>query len=422
MRSKKRKKKIKIIPNNTLLNTVDIGKEINSACFFLPDNREEKRIKFSNDKTGFNKFLMETTIVMNKYKLEEVYIGYESTGSYAEPFIHYMSTKPKIRLIQINPKHTKKAKEIVNNSPNKTDDKDPEVIQTIIRLGHWLNVVIPKGAAADLRALAGAREAHIKNQMDLSNQLHSLVFEIFPEFVNILGTSSKTALKLLKEAPTPEEIVNLGIDELTRKIKKYSRSRLGALIARRFYKAAQQSVGVKEGQESKLIYMSHILVQLDQLDSFIKGIESQMEKLLEEIPSSKHLLSIKGIGTVSVAVIIGEVGDFRNFKRQREIIKMAGLDLYEISSGKHKGERHISKRGRSLLRKILYYAALRTVKKDGIMHDVYQKLIGNGMVKNKAVIAIAKKLLVLMFAIVRDDRSYIKDYHNLNYIKLKKAA
>jgi transposase len=53
-------------------------------------------------------------------------------------------------------------------------------------------------------------------------------------------------------------------------------------------------------------------------------------------------LSIKGLGTVSVAGLIGEVGDFSKFSTQSEIMKLAGLDLYEISSGKRKRQRRIS--------------------------------------------------------------------------------
>ncbi|MGZ6230854.1 MAG: transposase, partial [Syntrophales bacterium] len=49
------------------------------------------------------------------------------------------------------------------------------------------------------------------------------------------------------------------------------------------------------------------------------------------------MLSIKGLGTVTVAGLIGEVGDFKKFRTQSEITKLAGLDLYEVSSGKWKG-------------------------------------------------------------------------------------
>ena len=77
-----------------------------------------------------------------------------------------------------------------------------------------------------------------------------------------------------------------------------------------------------------------------------------------------------------MAGLIGEVGDFKKFRTQSEIMKLAGLDLYEVSSGKWKGRRRISKRGRSLLRKILYYAAMQTIRQNGIIHEYYTRLTG----------------------------------------------
>jgi len=98
-------------------------------------------------------------------------------------------------------------------------------------------------------------------------------------------------------------------------------------------------------------------------------------------------------------------------------MKLAGLNLYEISSGNYQGERHISKRGRPLLRKLLYFAALNATKRGGIMYQKYQEMIGRGMKKLKAQIAISRKLLRLMYALVRDNRDYTH-----NYSELRKAA
>ena len=96
----------------------------------------------------------------------------------------------------------------------------------------------------------------------------------------------------------------------------------------------------------------HILMQLEAEGRFISEIEAEREQPSNGYPVDVRLLSIKGLGTVSVAGLIGEVGDSQSFSTQSEIMKLAGLDLYEISSGKRKGQRRISKRGRSLLRKI----------------------------------------------------------------------
>ena len=147
-----------------------------------------------------------------------------------------------------------------------------------------------------------------------------------------------------------------------------------------------------------------------------------MGATLERIPYSVRLLSIKGLGVVSVAGLIGEVGDFSKFSTQSEIMKLAGLDLYEISSGKRKGQRRISKRGRSLLRKILFYAAIQMIRKNGIMYDYYARLTGRGMKRMRALIAVSRKLLRIIHAIVRDNRDYVGQYQAPQRRVIKMAA
>ncbi len=186
--------------------------------------------------------------------------------------------------------------------------------------------------------------------------------------------------------------------------------------------AAQQTVGIKEGVAGIVLDIKHIVAQLDVVDSFTAEIEAQMVLTLGRIPCSARLLSIKGLGVVSVAGLIGEVGDFSKFRTQSEIMKLAGLDLYEISSGKRKGEKRISKRGRSLIRKILYFAAIRTVRKNGIMYDYYERLTGRGMLKMRALVAVMRKLLGIIHAIVRDDRDYVGEYIAPKRRVIKKAA
>ena len=149
---------------------------------------------------------------------------------------------------------------------------------------------------------------------------------------------------------------------------------------------------------------------------------AEMEATLERIPCSARLLSIKGLGIVSVAGLIGEVGDFSKFSTQSEIMKLAGLNLYVISSGKRKGQRRISKRGRSLLRKILFYAAIQMIRKNGIMSEYYARLTGRGMERMRALIAVSRKLLRIIHAIVRDNNDYIGQYQAPERRVFKKAA
>ena len=131
-----------------------------------------------------------------------------------------------------------------------------------------------------------------------------------------------------------------------------------------------------------------------------------MDECLQHIPCSQNLLSIRGVGVITIAGLIGEVGDFTSFRTFKELEKLAGLNLYEISSGAHRGKRHISKRGRPLMRKLLYCATLNTVRTNGIMYHPYHRLLDSGMPKMKAVVAIARKLLRLIYALVRDNTMF----------------
>lgn len=405
----KRTKNTRIVNEKVMIVTVDIGKEKHTGYCRTRNGVEIKPFSFSNTHEGFKLFwdrVQRKKIIHNQ---DKIIVGFESTGSYGEPLTHYLRSKP-VSLVQVNPMHTKRVKELPDNSPNKTDCKDPRVIADIIQLGHYLSVVVPTGAAAELRQLTHFRERTVGDRTASTNQLQMLVGRIFPEFLIVMkGTDSKSARYLLENHPFPEDIVRLGVKRLAKKLRKVSRGRLGLERAQELVEVARESVGIKEGRQSIRMRIHHIVQQITCYDDCIDGIEDQMKQYLTRIAYSRSLMSIKGIKHVTVAGIIGEIGNFDDFHSSGAIVKLAGLDLYEISSGKHRGERHISRRGRSLLRKILYFASINVVKKGCILHDYYQRLINGGKPRIKALIAVSRKLLKLMFALVRDNTVYKTD-------------
>ena len=158
---------------------------------------------------GFEKFWHMIVASKTRFRCNDVMIGYESTGPYAEPLAHYLMDKP-VTVVQVNPLHTKRLKEVNDNSPLKTDDKDPRVIGDVLRLGHALSVVVPEGDAAYLRRLTNARERHVGERTALLNQLQQLVFLIFPEFRTVFNdVTVKTARHLLQRYTTPEAVAGL---------------------------------------------------------------------------------------------------------------------------------------------------------------------------------------------------------------------
>ena len=405
-------KKLGKVNGNTLIATIDIGKKMNYGYFRAPDGRDLKPFAFHNLRDGFEMFWTRLVEFQKGHNVEEIVVGFESTGPYAEPMLHFLKKK-KITLVQTNPMHTKRLKELTGNSPNKTDAKDPKVIADVIALGHALTLVIPEGPAAELRRLSQARERAIKSRTAMGNQLQHLLFVVFPEFLwTMKHMKSKSVLYLVENCPTPESIIAMGIEALCEILRKTSRGKLGQERAKQVFEAAQKSIGISEGKESILLEINHLVLNIRNEDRFIKNLENQMKHNLKEVPYSHSILSIKGIGKVTAAGLIGEVGDFRKFSTISEMMKLAGLDLYEISSGRRKGQRRISKRGRSYLRKILFFAAVNMVKEEGILHAHYKEMLGRGMPKIKALIAMCRKVLRIAFAIVRDNSVYVSNHQH----------
>jgi transposase len=396
---------------------LDIGKKIHYGYLRATNGNDIKPFPVENLRKSFEQFWVKVAGFKKQQGLKDVVIGFESTGPYAEPLFHYLKDKP-VTLVQVNPMHTKRVKELTGNSPGKTDKKDPRVIADVICLGHALTVVIPEGPAAQLRRLTQARERAMTTRTAMVNQLQHLVFVIFPEFFNVMGSLTKTAMYLVKNHTTPETIYAMGVEALTGVLKKVSRGKLGQERAKELFEAAQDSIGIYEGKESILGEISHLVCQIEGQNRFIDKLGRQMAEFLGQIPYSGSILSIKGIGVTTAAGLIGEVGDFRKFRTISEVMKLAGLDLYEVSSGRHKGQRHISKRGRALMRKLLYFAAINAVKSNGIMHEPYQRMLDRGMPKVKALIAISRKLLRIIFALARDNAEYVKGCDQIHHYKL----
>lgn len=413
-------KRLKKVNEKTLIVTVDIGKTTNIGYGRCPNRTEIKPFEFFNNGQGFKKFWDRIVQAKEANHLEEIVVGFESTGSYGEPLQHFLM-KRSVALVQVNPMHTKRLKELQGNSPNKTDRKDPRVIADIIELGHALTVVIPEGVAAELRRLTHARERVSRRRTALFNQIQDLVFIIFPEFLQVMkDIKTRSAQYLLRHYPCPEDVVQCGLENLSFMLRRISRGKLKKESVQALYAVAGHSVGLQEGRKAILLEIQEILSGIESADKFMEKLEQEMASLLPEIPYSHSILSLKGIGEVTAAGLIGEVGDFSKFHTLSEVLKMAGLNLFEISSGKHKGDRHITKRGRSLLRRILFFAALNTVRKGGVMYDTYQRHLGKGMPRMKALVAVERKLLRILFALARDHSEFIVEYSNL--ISLKKAA
>lgn len=410
----------KRINSRQMIAAIDIGGKKNWAIIRSPRGHDCKAFPFDQTRKGYDEFYKKLLANKAIYNTSSVIVGLESTGIYGEPFIHYLQER-NIPQVLVNPVHSKRIKEIRDNSPHKSDKKDPWVIADLIQLGCTLSVLTPKGTAAELRNLMQARERIISSLNVFINQLQQQVWRVFPEFCYVIKhVDGKTALYLLKKYPCPKDIVKLGIEKLEKLMHSQSRGRYSYEQAKQLYDYAKDSIGLKEGVAALIMEIHTLIANIEQQNKHLDNFEKEINLILNKVPYSKLILSIKGIGSIITAGILGELANFETIDNAAAALKLAGLNLFEISSGKHQGQKRISKRGRSLLRKLLYFASLNVIKHDGVFRETYQRYVDKGKLKNKALIAVARKLLRVIFALVRDEKMY-----DINYCqeqRIQKAA
>ena len=101
-----RARRVRMVKEGTLIATVDIGVASNKGYCTTLDGRSTKSFSFDNTREGFDKFWCMTVASKNRFGCDEVLVGYESTGPYAEPLVHYLANK-QVKIVQVNPMHTK---------------------------------------------------------------------------------------------------------------------------------------------------------------------------------------------------------------------------------------------------------------------------------------------------------------------------
>ena len=338
--------KILQIKFETLVVGIDIGKDNHYARAFDCRGLElSKLLRFSNTNQGYESLEDWMQAVMKEHGKTEVIVGFEPTGHYWFTLGDYLQRKGH-RLGIVNPFHVKCTRELDDNSQTKNDKKDPKTIAMLVKDGRFRDVYIPEDVYQELREAVSERERLLEQLIGLSNQVIRWLDIRFPEFNQVFKDWTGDAAWLtLKQYPTPAKIVFAGVSTIvgtwSKKMKKPSSKKAEKLV-----RLANESIGRTAGSEAAEAALQNLLSQYEMILKQKQDIERLMQELLMKVPNASKLVNIKGIGMVTAAVIVSEIGDISRFKDPRQIQKMAGLSLRENSSGKHKGKTTISKRGR----------------------------------------------------------------------------
>lgn len=357
---------------------------------------------------GFQSFLAYLEHCKSNASAEQIIVGCEPTGHYWFNLARYLKTQH-ISLALVNPYHVKQIKELDDNSPKKTDLKDPKTIAKLVVDGRYSYPYLPEGIYADLREAVSSRDRIVKELNAATNRIKRWLKIYFPEYLTVYKIfSAESGLTVLEVAPLPKEVVKLGAEGVNRLWRDKKLRAVGMKRAQTLVEAAQNSIGL-DGGECARMEMHLLLEDYRTKKAQLEKVTAVLEVETLKVPYAEKLLSIKGVGLITVAGFLSEVGDIRRFDSPKQIQKLAGLELKENSSGKHHGRSSISKRGRKRLRKILFQVMLPMIRNNAEFREVYEYFTTrqkNPLKGKQAIIAAGCKLIRVFYAILKRGVDY----------------
>jgi transposase len=412
MNHKRRAVKLSIVrATHTLIVGVDVGKLSHWAC--VMDGLTELQVcspfSFQNTKDGFERLLDQMRKTQQLTGAQHVVVAMEPSGHYWKPLATFLLNQG-ITVVCVNPLHVKRAKEFDDNSPTKHDRKDCWVIARRAADGDFFEPYMPEGVYADLRGLTQARQQTRVKLNQAQTQLQTLLDEYFPEFTGVFkDPTGMAATYLLRHYPFPVDILEVPAERLAEELRKASNGRVAMKRVQEIRLAAATTIGVRHGLKAARLRLRQLLDEIDSCLSRLTETEAEMHAALNETGLASYLLSAPGVGIVTAAIFLGETGDLTRYEDARQIQKHAGYNLKENSSGQHKGQSKITKRGRPVLRNLMYLAAMVAVAKSAefkALHTHLKTRRQNPLKPKQALVAVACKLIRVLFALARNQCHY----------------
>lgn len=391
---------------------IDVSKE--KLNLFSEVLKDGKTIKFEdeidNKKKAISKFIDNWQSVALKNGKENLLIVCEPTGKYHKSLMQ-MARKKGCKTAFVFGNSVNRMGVVESNDTGKTDLKDPRIISLLVKMQKTFKDREFNDDYQRLRLMNKLYDEEEKLVVQCKTRIESIMIELFPDWSlrNELFYG-KLAVGLWKVYKfNPHMIISGGHRMFYAVAKKYS-PRTHRNTLEKIWQCAESSSLHTGTQEFKKV----LETRLGQLFEDIKLHNERKEELKDEMLTIYRTLDeaekfdeFITRNDFMMARLIAETGSLSDFKHYRQLLKYTGLNLREKSSGKYVGELKITKRGRSLFRKVLWRIIMSMIGQKGTLfyarHKKKKKELGSG---NKAVIAHMRFFVKSMFGVYKSKQSY----------------
>ena len=381
---------------------IDVAKNKHQCC--IVNEKGDVVVKsfaIKNSLEGFS-WLIQRINDANVSK-DDVTVGLEDTGHYSENLINFLSHYYEIKTI--NPLLIAKQRRAQTLRKTKTDSIDSLEIAQMLRSGTGFKpALIISYNREELKGLTRYRKTLVQERTRKKVSVKRLINIMFPEIEQCFRNSQiKTVRELLFVYPGVNYLRNCRLSSLKQTLKKASRGHYGEDMAMRLRDIAKQSIG--KVSETKSYELKATLKRIKELDNEITELEEKIEKIV--IADNPPMLTIPGIGIISAAIIIGEVGDFSRFGSADKVLAYAGMAPTIYQSGMYTNNRcKMEKRGSKSLRSAIFLATRMVCNNNEEYYRYLHKKIAEGKHYFVAISHAARRLIRLIYALETEHRPY----------------
>jgi transposase len=405
--------------SGTLYLGIDVSMAENVSCPLLQDGTEVKRrFTVPNNLPGAEQLADEICLLMERYHLDRLLVGLESTNLYWWHLACFLDSTPKLspfqpRVYAFNPRLIKGFKKALSDDA-KSDISDASAIAERLRFGRLPAPFIPNEIYQPLQRLTRFR-CHLMHQITREkNYFLSFLFLKFSEYQNLdpfSDTFGAASQAVLTDYLTVDEIVATPLEELVQLLAKEGKNRFPSpeAVAAVVKRAAQDSYRPHAALNEPLnLILGTTLENIRTLSQQIKKLDQAIEREVRKFPNP--LISVPGLGPVWVAGIMAEIQDIHRFPDQSALAKFSGLFWRTSESGSFQAEETpLGKSGNAYLRYYLIEAA-NSVRMHNAEYARYYRTKYDESTKHKhkrALVLTARKLVRLVDAMLRHNQLYV---------------
>jgi transposase len=398
---------------------IDVGKRAHEVALLDADERLLWRLRLAPTRAGFTA-LGER---LAAYTPGDVVVGMEATGAYWLTLHAWLQQWAAERqgalgkLLVLNPLQTRAFRN-ASLRGSKTDRVDAVAIARLIR---WSGQTLAAHVTPDARRAAAREVSRVRTEMirlraQELTRLGALYDRLFPELRDVFGDlGAKGARAVLEQWPTPALLATVPVATLVAQLDDAVGRRRAdhEEKAARLVTLAATSVGVTDPLDAGAIAVRALLAHVAHLETQIADLATRLDAVLATEASLTTLLrSVPGIGEETARTWLAEappVEGLRNDdgKGAERLVAIIGIDAQLRESGQYSGRVRMSKRGNRYLRRSILLAAQTAARLDPQCKALLVRQLQRGKHYNVAVSHVARKLVHILFAVLRRRSAYV---------------